>query len=229
MATTGQIRAIQSLRRRIEGFDEVAYRAKLSADFRVVSTKDLDAAQAGRLIEELKRLAGQGAQVGKRSPKARADAPKLQALWMSLYELGAVRSRDDAALIAFVKRMTGKEHPRFLTQPEANRCVEALKQWAEREGVSWTPEGAPKTDVCRAITRKLVAEGGFTPLAAGDDPWPTEIELYAYRKPGLACPASFRDYRVEHWDRLMAALGKRLRGVRAGAAKVCRRSDVRAP
>ena len=216
-ATTPQIRAIQSLRRKIVGFEEAHYRSCL-ATFGVVSSKELSVGDAGRFIEELKRLAGQGARVGQRAPAKRADAPLLQALWISLYELGAVRSRDDAALIALVERMTKKQHPRFLTPAETNRCVEALKQWAEREGVSWTRDGEPKSDVCRAIVRKLVAEGGFTPFVPGLDPWPTDVEQYAYLSQG-GFPASFGAYGPRHWDELMARLGKRLRAVRAAHSK----------
>lgn len=186
MSSPAQIRAIQSLRRKIVGFGDEHYRACLST-FGVDSSKSLTVRDAGQFIEELKRLAGQG----------------------------AARSRDDKALIAFVKRMTGKEHTRFLTPVDANLCVEALKQWAEREGVEWSAHPDPKACFCRAITRKLVAEGGFTPFVAGADPWPSDVEQYAYRRAGMACPASFRDYTGAHWDALMAALGKRLRGVRA--------------
>lgn len=65
-------------------------------------------------------------------------AKKLQALWISAWNLGLTRKRDDAALIAFVKRQTGITHTRWLRDPkEAEKVVEALKSWTARAGVVW--------------------------------------------------------------------------------------------
>lgn len=63
---------------------------------------------------------------------------KLQALWISAWNLGLTRSRDDQALIAFVRRQTGIAHTRWLRDPkEADKVVEALKSWTARAGVVW--------------------------------------------------------------------------------------------
>jgi hypothetical protein len=141
MTNAAQNRAIHSLRPRIPGFDEAAYRELLRARFRVVSSRELSEAQAGLLIEELKGLAGQPAG---RTAAGRASgkyAPVLQALWLSAHALGAVRDPDDRAMIAFVSRQTGLSHTRFLTDAaDARRAIEALKSMLERGGVVW-PKG----------------------------------------------------------------------------------------
>lgn len=222
MTSALQTRAIHALRKQIIGFDDGAYRDLLRAEFRVASSRDLDERGAGRLIERLKGLAGQGsggagARIGRRRPSARADAPMLQALWISLWNLGATRSKDDAALIAFVHRQTGGEHPRFLTPPQLSRVVEALKDWCAREGVNWREFDDPKRCVARAIVRKLVAAGAFEPRIAGDDPWPWDILTYGHRKCGN--PANMEGWTPEHWDRLNNALGARLRANRAVAGR----------
>lgn len=69
-------------------------------------------------------------------------AKKLQALWIAGWNLGLMRSRDDAALIAFVKRQTGIDHVRFLHDPAAAaKAIEALKGWLARDGgVDWTDD-----------------------------------------------------------------------------------------
>lgn len=89
------------------------------------------------VVAELRRL-------GFRNPKSRRllDGPyakKLQALWISAWNLGLVRNRDDSALIAFVKRQTGLDSPRWLRDPDsAEKAVEALKDWLRRDGgVLW--------------------------------------------------------------------------------------------
>lgn len=213
MTTALQTRAIHALRRQIAGLDDAAYRDLLRAEFRVASSSDLDERGAGRLIERLKGLAGQGAQIGARRPSARAGAPLLQALWLSLWNLAAVRSKDDAALIAFVQRVTGVAHPRFLTPAQTNVAVEALKKWLAREGVEFGEFAEPKRCVARAIVRKLVAAGAFTPFVAGADPWPWDVERYGERK--AHAPPSFEHYEPRHWDGLNNALGARLRANRA--------------
>ena len=67
-------------------------------------------------------------------------AKKLQALWIDAWNLGIVQNRNDAALIAFVKRQTGVDHVRFLSNAEdAAKAIEAIKGWIAREAsVDWT-------------------------------------------------------------------------------------------
>jgi len=69
-------------------------------------------------------------------------AKKLQALWIAGWNLGLIRKREDAALVAFVRRQTGIDHPRFLVDPaSADKAVEALKAWLTRDGdVAWHPD-----------------------------------------------------------------------------------------
>lgn len=93
------------------------------------------------VVEELRRL---GFRVGPGGgARRKLDGPyaaKLQALWISAWNLGLARSREDAALIAFVKRQTGLDHTRFVReQADAMRVVEGLKAWLARDGgVDWT-------------------------------------------------------------------------------------------
>ncbi|MGD9476123.1 regulatory protein GemA [Shinella sp. G-2] len=70
-------------------------------------------------------------------------AKKVQALWIAGWNLGVFDSRDDAALIAFVKRQTGLDHASWLHQAgDTIAVVEALKAWITREaGVDWSPTG----------------------------------------------------------------------------------------
>ncbi len=63
---------------------------------------------------------------------------KIRALWLSLYHLGIVRDPAEAALSAFVTRMSGVSALQWLDPAGANKVIEALKNWATREaGVNW--------------------------------------------------------------------------------------------
>jgi hypothetical protein len=226
VTSAAQTRAIHAMRRAL-GMTDADYRGLLQARFRVVSSTDLDAAQAGALIEELKGL---GAPAGAgRSPAKTASgkyAPVLQALWIGAWNLGLARSRDDAAMLAFVERQTGLAHTRFLADStDAAKAIEGLKAWVARDGgVTWPTQrdadeaGRPlswlrKRAVCRAVAAKLQAAGGFAPFIAGQDVWPGDVEAYGYRR-GLK--AAFRFYDETDWDRLAAWFGARLRATLAG-------------
>jgi hypothetical protein len=226
MTSAAQTRAIHAMRRALDLTDD-DYRGLLKARFRVVSSSDLDERQAGALIEELKGL-GAPAASGKRPAAKTASgkyAPVLQALWIAAWNLGLARSRDDAAMLAFVERQTGLSHTRFLADPaDAARAIEGLKAWIARDGgVTWPTQcnadearrplaWLRKYAVTRAIAAKLQAAGGFAPFISGQDIWPGDVEAYGYRR-GLK--AAFRFYDEADWDRLAAWLGARLRAAPA--------------
>jgi len=138
LATTQQIRALQASRRSA-GMDDDAWHARLEGRYGVTSTKQLTIVQARTELDSLRDLAPE------RRPDGRAKlsgpfAGKLQALWIGAWNLGIVHDRDDAALIAFVRRQTGIEHVRWVRDAEdAAKAIEALKGWMAREAdVDWT-------------------------------------------------------------------------------------------
>lgn len=99
--------------------------------------REMTPAEKETVVAELRRLGFRNA-----APRRQLDGPyakKLQALWIAAWNLGLVRSREDAALVAFIRRQTGIDHPRFLRDPaSADKAVEALKAWLARDGgVMW--------------------------------------------------------------------------------------------
>lgn len=123
------------------------------------SLRDMSPKQQDAVIDELRRLGFNKANV--RRPDGRPKltgrfAAKLQALWIAAHNLGIVENRDDAALLAFVKRQTGIDHVRFLKFPDdARKAVEALKAWIARVGgVHWS-DGKLRPDYARADGYKI--------------------------------------------------------------------------
>lgn len=102
--------------------------------------REMSGREKDAIAEELRRLGF------RHTPRQRLltgpYAKKLQALWISGWNLGLIRKREDAALVAFVRRQTGIDHPRFLVDAaSAEKAVEALKSWLTREGdVGWNPD-----------------------------------------------------------------------------------------
>lgn len=99
--------------------------------------REMNPGDKDKVVEELTRLGFKH-----HKPRRQLDGPyakKLQALWIAGWNLGLVRDRQDAALIAFVKRQTKIDHPNWLRDPaSADKAVEALKDWLHRDGgVGW--------------------------------------------------------------------------------------------
>lgn len=118
------------------GLDDDTYRALLQRVTGKTSAGAMSDGERGRVLDELRRH-------GFKPPKKAVEGPfaaKLQALWIAAWNLGIVRDRTDAALLAFVSRQTNISHTRFLIDAEdAARAIDALKAWMAREaGVDWS-------------------------------------------------------------------------------------------
>ncbi|MCC3246171.1 regulatory protein GemA [Methylocystis sp. WRRC1] len=223
MTTAAQTRAIHSLRKQVAHFTDDDYRALLRDNFSVSSSSLLSERQAAKLIDMLKVLAGSHARVRRASDTASGPyAGKLRALWISAWNLGLVRSRDDKALIAFVERQTKLSHTRFLTEPaDAMKAIEALKSMVSRGAkIDWPETDSPadiKKAVAMAVAARCIETGCFRPFIreGQNNTVDANLERYGY---AVGNPASFEFYTGEHWDKLASALGKRLR-VRLEAMK----------
>jgi hypothetical protein len=164
-ATAKQIGTIHALAAQA-GLDEDTRRDLMERETGQRSAKEMTEAQAASVIQALAR------QAPARRPSERMDgpyAPILRALWLAAYNLGVARSRDDRALIAFVTRQTGLEHPRFLVDAgAAKKAIEGLKAWLAREAGYEVPTArdgglAARRALVRAQWRALQKLGAVTP------------------------------------------------------------------
>lgn len=133
------LRAIHAGCRQL-GFDEDMRRGLYVRVTGKHSAGKMTEVERQKVVEELRRQGFKQGSKGVRKPLDGKYAKKLQALWIDGWNLGVVRNRDDAALLAFVKGRTGIDHTRFLHHhDDANKAVEALKAWLAREaGVDWS-------------------------------------------------------------------------------------------
>ena len=139
-------------------------------------------------------------------------AKKLQALWISGWNLGLVKNRNDEALIAFVKRQTGIQSMTWLRDPEdADKAVEALKKWLERAGVDWTVDKLTPAHA-RAPGFKIAIAQSF--LLNPERPSDALVGIMHELFPN---PAIVK-MRPADWIKVMNALGEEIR-VKAKLAK----------
>src|SRR6185312_10298869 len=85
---------------------------------------------------------------------------KVKALWIALWNLGALEAGDDRALDAFVNRQTGKDRLGFITSAESNTITEALKAMCAREGFA-----IPANDPGGLEARKALLRAQWQKLA----------------------------------------------------------------
>jgi len=105
------------------------------------SSKDLTLTELERALDHMKRcgfkVVRQAAKGPAREKPSRAlagdpESTKIRALWLMLNDLGAVKNPSEAALAAYVKRITGVEALQWIDGLQAERLIETLKKWALR-------------------------------------------------------------------------------------------------
>jgi phage gp16-like protein len=119
------------------GLDDDTYRALLQRVGGVDSARDLDASARGRVLAELRRGGWKPKPPRAAASRVLASEPqarKIRALWLALFEAGAVRDPSETALAHYVRRQTGVERLQWLDTRQANRAIESLKGWAARVG-----------------------------------------------------------------------------------------------
>lgn len=141
-------------------------------------------------------------------PLADGDtAAKLRALWISGYHLGVVKDPTEAALAAFVKRVTGGRKSgvdalQWLTDADARKAIEGLKAWLAREaGVEW--KGDPRLAVVKALWQCATELGAVV----GKPSFETWAAFHRYGPiPSLYCD--------DDWDSIIDRLGALVRASR---------------
>ncbi len=197
------------------GLDEDTYRDTLERVTGKRSAKDMNDKERTAVILHFTNAGFTNAPA-----KPRADgrkklvgkyAGKLQALWIAGWNLGLVKNKDDAALLAFVKRQTGIDHTRFLRDgDDAYKAIEALKKWLERAGVDWTNSGLPSSHSSTSGYKIAVAQ--FRKLNQDEQPgFHTAVTKLA-GKPIDQCT------RESDWWPVMNAFGERIRAAQKAGA-----------
>ncbi len=222
-----QIKAIHAIKTRTR-LDEGSYRAMLQG-FGVVTSKDLTSEAADRLLRRMRDIPGASTpveRVAKRKAAAGKYAPKFQAMWLALFNLGAVEDRRDSAMHAFLERQTDIPHTRFLqAAADATVAIEPLKKWLIREGVVWPAANrdrlahllALKQAILRAQWLRCVDLGAVRSFGPRESCDGLTEYVSAVVRGGSRRLGSLDDPSLEpdELDRASTALGKKLRAAKA--------------
>lgn len=133
------IPAIYACRKQVTGLDdETTWRAFLARSAGTDSLRAMTGGQLGKVLDAL-HAAGAPKRTGKGAKRARVSGDiqhrMARGLWIELSKAGAIRDSSEAALDAFVKRMTGNASLTWCSGHEMNAVIEALKKWTNRHAL----------------------------------------------------------------------------------------------
>lgn len=204
------------------GLDEDTYRGALLEATGKMSAGDCTVAELHKALRHFeargfKSKPGRKAKTGARPAADHAPARKARALWISLYQLGAIDNADDRALEAFAARQLKVEALQWANQAMCYKLVEALKAIAERhgwaQGITTGSFDASarvailKMRLCEAILAKLKAQS-IVP-----EEW--NLERAAFELTGKESgPYGRRDWSTSDFEELANHLGAKLRSFR---------------
>lgn len=114
--------------------DEDTYRIMLQSVGNKSSTTLMTISELEAVLEHLK---SRGFKVvpnkaGTMRKADNAQARKIRALWLELYEMGEVKNPSEYSLSRYVKRITGIDHLNWIDVDEGIKVIETLKRWIQR-------------------------------------------------------------------------------------------------
>lgn len=192
------------------GLDDDTYRDTLERIAGKRSAKDCTDVQLRAFLDHVNASTG-----APRHTRRRADGPqvgKLTALWWSLYHLDVIDNPSDAALAAFILRMTGVAALQWADAAQLATVIDGLKAMAARDGgVDWSPikpgqPRDPRLAVATAQWKRLQERGAELPA----------LTLHAFAVSLFHRPLAA--LLPTDWTKLHKELGTRLRAARPEVA-----------
>ncbi|MCK8129919.1 regulatory protein GemA [Pseudoalteromonas sp. 2CM39R] len=135
------------------GLDDDTYRAALLGSAGKTSCSQMSLPELNKVLEHFKKAGFKAKAKRRLSPKSSAkqlgEINKIRAIWISMHKQNIVRDGSETALDAYVNRMLNRAkegvnvsyHTQFLTQQQAFKVLESLKQWQKRESNKEQPRG----------------------------------------------------------------------------------------
>jgi phage gp16-like protein len=192
--------------RKVFRIDEDDYRALLKRITGKDSAGKCSADELDAVVAEYRRmgLRFSGRPEGKTRRAGHPVAKKARAMWISLYELGAIEDASEPALEAFGKRQLGVDRLQWADQSQGARLIEALKAIAARNGWDASMPGRMDAPTAARMFRIRVLE----------------LQVAKLRQEGEAAdlPEDMDALPVRRLDASIRFLGARLRAVRARKA-----------
>ena len=118
------------------GLSDEDYRAVLESTAKKTSCSEMTLFELNEVLKAMKKLGFKVKKLETREEEIGWDASKAQMDYIKgLWELVA-RDKSDRALYKFIKRITGADHPRFMTAKDSQKVIIALRKMMADAGLN---------------------------------------------------------------------------------------------
>ena len=118
------------------GLSDEDYRAVLESTAKKISCSEMTLFELNEVLKAMKKLGFKVKKLETREEEIGWDASKAQMDYIKgMWELVA-RDKSDRALYKFIKRITGADHPRFMTAKDSQKVIIALRKMMAHAGLN---------------------------------------------------------------------------------------------
>ena len=118
------------------GLSDEDYRAVLESTAKKTSCSEMTLFELNEVLKAMKKLGFKVKKLETREEEIGWDASKAQMDYIKgMWELVA-RDKSDRALYKFIKRITGADHPRFMTAKDSQKVIIALRKMMTDAGLN---------------------------------------------------------------------------------------------
>lgn len=118
------------------GLSDEDYRAVLESTTKKTSCSDMSLFELNEVLKAMKKLGFKVKKLETKDNEIGWDASKEQMDYIKgMWELVA-RDKSDRALYKFIKRITGADHPRFMTAKDSQKVIIALRKMMADAGLN---------------------------------------------------------------------------------------------
>ncbi len=200
------------------GLDDDTYRANLERLTGKTSSRDMTPAEMETCLKDFSKKGFKA--VAKAGKSGLPTTAKINALWLSGWNLGVIRNPSPQAMEAFILRQTGIAKAQWLINPlDAMKVIDGLKAWLAREAkFEWKAKknvldffNWPQVRVCLAQFETLQALGlvhkGHTWTGRERD---VSEDLFNYAR-AVVKGKIVAEFSPQDWLAVQQALGKKIR------------------
>lgn len=118
------------------GLSDEDYRAVLESTAKKTSCSEMTLFELNEVLKAMKKLGFKVKKLETREEEIGWDASKAQMDYIKGMWERVARDKSDRALYKFIKRITGADHPRFMTTKDSQKVIIALRKMMADAGLN---------------------------------------------------------------------------------------------
>ena len=118
------------------GLSDEDYRAVLESTAKKISCSEMTLFELNEVLKAMKKLGFKVKKLETREEEIGWDASKAQMDYIKGMWERVAHDKSDRALYKFIKRITGADHPRFMTAKDSQKVIIALRKMMADAGLN---------------------------------------------------------------------------------------------